>query len=76
MVIKPGLIIRAKCNNRRCLCYGKFVCINQGFGEFNLGKYFNRNICPLCKLATEKAQFFGYYNANISIEAVDDITGK
>ena len=55
------------CKNKSCLCYGKQVCINYGYGEFSIAKIMNKCICQICNQRTEKASNFGYYQANIEI---------
>ena len=69
--IRPGLVTLAKCKNNACDAYKKNVCINYGFGSFELGQLLFSGLCPLCSKKTERVFNFGYYKTTIIINGIN-----
>jgi hypothetical protein len=47
-IIDEGLNLDGKCKNKNCEAYLKYVCINKGFGKFDMNKEVHTAPCPMC----------------------------
>ena len=48
-IIKKGLNLSGKCENRNCEAYDKVVDCQIGLGTFNLVENYDQAKCPMCK---------------------------
>jgi len=67
-MISKGLTLLAICQNVACSAFGQEVCIQKGFGIFNIAKEIFNCICPVCKKPTKESNNLGYFQTNIKIE--------
>lgn len=69
-IVAQGLNLEAKCLNKVCEAYKKFVIIPKGIGEFNIPEEMDNAICPACDKLLKFTQVnnLGFWNCTYKIK--------
>ena len=61
--ISPGLSFKSKCKSRGCVAYKDVICVNKGFGQFDIAQESASLACPECEYEAEMPTDCGFYLA-------------
>lgn len=67
LAVYPGVNLKGKCSNNKCIAFNKTTWVKFGFGNFNIGKIRSKSFCPCCKQKIDPKTIitFGFTRAEI-----------
>ena len=72
---KKGLILKGICYNSKCSAYKQHVCINRGYGEFDIKAEqdpFKSHLCKVCKRKVEVVVKYGFVDCIVNYRGKDE----